>query len=265
VYLPLVPVGLVLAAAGLTSVIDLFAQKLSQHLKLPVAVLAAVAPLMTLNPNLQSWMPVDWKAVTPVIRSEMPGNVYINYPAGQSYVIRYYYFPEIGVEIMNRAPKGHSAMFAQVAEPLKISGINLQTRGETDISIPEKLRQSNNLIAEVNVDMYSLERVGENYAEKDDTRGIYLAFIGPAQADRVTWISKELRRNDEPGKWLLLNGFLRGKYARASNYTEMYASAFVAENPKLTPAQMSRISKIENNLIRFYRLTDFSNKRPPIP
>jgi hypothetical protein len=255
VYAPLVSFGFLAAAMGFCRLIDLLPTLIEGRIRKALMVVVALLPLVGLPSALAFWTPTDWRRVIPVLHRYLPENAFINYPSTAGYVIRHYFFPQVGQDVSQRVPMDREFTLVQLDNNAAISAVEPRTGASTEVPVGPGYSLGTETVAGVTVTYYRAQRVESlDAAPVGDHDDVYFAAIGPGTMAAVREASAEMCGSDERSRWGVLDALLSEAFVPTGISSPTVGVLLVSRDPQLTRDQMRQMSVRRNDRVRFYIL-----------
>lgn len=236
VYMALAPIFVVIAACGAAGIMDHFHISSKKYLNILLPGIIAAFFVNMMYPDLERWSPTDWKIVTPQIMKAFPESVYISYPSGDGYPIKFNCFPAVMEDNMKRiAFLGEKFLQVKCKD---ISVIHMKTKCEEHIKYKGSPPLELNLAGEY-MYLYSMEKLSDKPASN-----IIIAVIRPILHNEAKKLIMRIVTDD----WRLINNFFAEK-------TESNHIGYVFAIP-VEKVDIQKLKQLENEnpILNFYYL-----------
>ncbi len=210
-YVPLVPLVCAAGAMGLCHALDLAAGRMGAKWRNAVVTLAAVLPVVGLHSAVLGWTPLDWKHLVEPVREAAGPRAYIAYPAYDSYILVYYYAPDILLDTLERLPAGDGSILALTEPGGRITGVDMASGRTINIFCPERLRVSTKRVPGTSLDLttYALEQLPPRYSPQlVEPESVYFVRLGLMNKVQALQSLKKLYMDSGPDQWQLINPHL---------------------------------------------------------
>ena len=239
VYLPFVPfafIGLAAAIMGIESA----TKSNYRYVKHGLCCLFVIYTGFSAQGEKLRWTPLDWIDVIPAVTKSLPQDVFIDYPSGDAYCIRFNCGNSVVQDNIDRISSFGNG-FVQLACCGKVSGMELKSMGQVDIpvlgAIPAKsVAGQNGLLVET----YSLRRL----SAADTVEGRTVLAVADADESH----SKLFK----DGGWLLLNSWLGSGGVDGNG--RLSGNVFAINSPKLSSKALFDLSFMSGGKICFFLL-----------
>lgn len=221
VYLPIVPVAAIGAAAAFSAVAACLKMEWPR-----MSIALGVAGVMALGAQaeLKKWTPTDWKESIPPLVASVPKEVYLCYPAGDGYPIGYNCRPMVQEDESARRML-FGAAIATVESPGAISGVDNTGRAR-NVNIPKGIPPLESAGTEgLRIEIYKLRRI-ERGGTGGECAPVFLKL-------KCTPYDKALFESLDQN-WIFLNVFLKSREeSQYPRFTVFARDAYVPEIEKL--------------------------------
>lgn len=238
VYLPVIPVIALGAAAGFAALEKMFSRK--KIYSAAVAVTAVLFMSGTASSSLEKWLPPDWGNIIPEIVRNVPGNVMIAYSSGDTYPMRVLCEDTAVLDFMSRCSRGLEFLMT-VNTSGHVSVLD-SSKNTVAVKIPAEPVKSGTLAKGVSFEMYKLRKPHKG---EDVTGKMVMFTVSPVMPEIFNRIRAAAKH------YSVMNVFLN-RSMNGTGRNDCSYGAFLMDSGLKTMDTLIDFESENSGIIRFY-------------
>lgn len=238
VYLPVIPLIALGAAAGFSALEKILSQK--KIYSAAVAVAAVLFMSGTASGSLEKWLPPDWGNIIPEIVGKVPENVMIAYSSGDTYPMRVLCEDTAIPDFMSRC--SHELEFLMAVNTSAHISVLDSSKNTVAVKIHSEPVKRGTLAKGVSFEMYKLRKPHKGEEVTGKTVMFTVPTVGPEIFNRIRALTKQYGVMN-----VFLNKSMNGNDGNIRPY-----GAFLMDSGLKTMDEFIDFESKNSGIIKFY-------------